>query len=210
MAAQKRPANKKLVDTDKVAAKKARREARQAEEAAARKAAARKKQVRSYAYVGVVLLAVGVVAWALWGALFPGEVEGAEQLSSDGRDHVTLGTPVNYSSATPTSGTHASQSANCGIYTEQIPMELAVHGLEHGAIVIWYRPDVGQDVIDGLTAIVNEYDSHVIISPNAEMTEPVVATAWNRRKAYAGVDPEIREFIDVYARRGPERVPCDF
>lgn len=210
MAAQKRQTSKKPVDAAKAAAKKARREARQAEEAAAKKAAARKKKLRTYAMVSATVIAAGVVLWALWGALFPGEVDGVESFGSDGREHVTLGTPVSYSSATPTSGTHASQSANCGIYTEQIPLELAVHGLEHGAIVIWYRPDVGDVVVDELTDIVNEYDSHVILSPNPDIVEPVVVTAWTRLKAYEGADPEIREFIDVYARRGPERVPCDF
>lgn len=210
MAAQKRKTSKKPVDAEKLAAKKARREARQAEEAAAKKAAARKKKLRSYALVTALVVAAGVVMWALWGALFPGEVDGVETFASNGREHVTLGTPVDYPTATPTSGTHASQSANCGIYTEQIPLELAVHGLEHGAIVIWYRPDVGDDVIDELTDLVREYDSHVILSPNPDIAEPVVATAWTRRKAYDGADTEIREFIDVYARRGPERVPCDF
>lgn len=210
MAAQKRHTSKKSVDAEKLAAKKARREARQAEEAAAKKAAARKKKLRSYALISALIVAAAVVLWALWGAFFPGEVEGVETFSSAGRDHVDPGVTVDYPTATPTSGTHSIQSPNCGIYTQQVPLELAVHGLEHGAIVIWYRPDVGDDVIGDLTNLVNEYDSHVILSPNAEITEPVVVTAWTRRKAYNGADAEIREFIDVYSRRGPERVPCDF
>ncbi len=74
--------------------------------------------------------------------------------------------------------------------------------------MIWYRPELETEVGPALRDMVREFDGHVALSPNAGILEPVVATAWNRRKAYSGVDPEIREFIQVYRGRGPERVPC--
>lgn len=50
----------------------------------------------------------------------------------------------------------------------------------------------------------------MLISANASLDQPVVATAWNRLKAYdAADDPEITEFVETYRRRGPERQPCD-
>lgn len=210
MASKKQTQQHKKPDAAKVAAKKARREERKAAEAAARKAAARKKRIRTYSILGVVVLAAGALLFALFGALFPGELEGVEQLSSEGRTHVPAGTPVTYANATPTSGTHVSQAPSCGIYTEPLPLEFAVHALEHGVIVLWYQPDLDQAVVDDLETIVNGFDSHVILSPNAALDRPVVATAWTRLKAYDGADAEIADFVDTYARRGPERVACDF
>jgi len=44
----------------------------------------------------------------------------------------------------------------------------------------------------------------VILSPNAELSQPVVVTAWNRLKAYDGADAELEQFIETYRNRGPE------
>ena len=117
MAAQKRQTSKKSVDAEKLAAKKARREARQAEEAAAKKAAARKKKLRSYALISALIVAAAVVLWALWGAFFPGEVEGVESFSSAGSRRWLKGLDSNRlrsfwraSPATPGSG----HQENCG------------------------------------------------------------------------------------------------
>jgi hypothetical protein len=64
--------------------------------------------------------------------------------------------------------------------------------------------------VSGLSDIVNRFDDRVILSPNAQLTEPVVATAWLRLKAYDDADREIGEFIETYRNRGPENVPCAF
>ena len=93
---------------------------------------------------------------------------------------------------------------------QQIRNEFAVHSLEHGTVVIWYQPTVDDATVSGLKDIVNRFDHHVILSPNAEMTDPVVATAWLRLKAYDGADPEIEEFIAVFRERGPDKVRCDY
>lgn len=76
--------------------------------------------------------------------------------------------------------------------------------------MIWYQPSVGEAVVSGLSDIVNRFDDRVILSPNAQLTEPVVATAWRRLKAYDDADPEIGEFIETYRNRGPEKVSCAY
>ena len=91
-----------------------------------------------------------------------------------------------------------------------MPAEFAVHSLEHGAVVIWYRPSLATEEISGLEAVVNRFDDRVILSPNAELSQPVVATAWNRLKAYEGADPELEQFIETYRNRGPESVRCEY
>lgn len=154
----------------------------------------------------VAATVVGGVGFLLWSELRPGpELAGVERPTYNGRGHIPS---PSYSSATPTSGPHASQSPACGIYTSPMQPSLAVHGLEHGAVVIWYdasRPDLAA----GLSEIADGWSSHVIVTPSTRLDSPIVATAWQRLKAYQDLDPEIDEFIDTYRKRGPEDISCD-
>lgn len=208
MAKQRRSSSHKAKDPAKVAAKKARREERKAREAAAQAKALRRRRVKQAAIGLVVLAVVGVAGFGVFREWFPSELDGVEKLPSLGREHVPQGQAVRYDTPTPTSGTHAGSSPRCGIFSQQMPLELAVHALEHGGVVIWYRPNVDDQIASRLREIVRRFDDRVILSPNTELTEPVVATAWNRRKAYEGPDEEIAEFVETYRGRGPESVSC--
>ncbi|MCL1588062.1 MAG: DUF3105 domain-containing protein [Actinomycetia bacterium] len=207
---RKKPAAKKPVDKAKQAEKRARREERKAADARARQVDDRKRRVR----IGLVSLAavvvVGAVGFLIVQKAIPSELPGVTSQPNDGRSHVPAGETVAFASATPTSGTHSVNSPRCGVLDQQLPPEFAVHALEHGTVVVWYQPSVGDDVVSGLSDIVNRFDDRVILSPNAQLTEPVVATAWLRLKAYGDADPEIEAFIETYRNRGPENVPCAY
>lgn len=162
------------------------------------------QRVRTLAIGAVV---VAVLAFGVWMLTRPEpELAGVTRRPNDGRGHVQDAT---FDSPTPTSGDHDPRAPQCGSYSEPIDPSLAVHALEHGAVVLWFdaaRPELA-DQLDEATA---SFDSHVLISANASLDQPVVATAWNRLKAYdAADDPEITEFVETYRRRGPERQPCD-
>jgi hypothetical protein len=201
---------KKPVDTQKQADKRARREVRKAEEVKARQAADRKAKTRTVVGTVVGVALVLVVGFLIVRKAIPPELPGVEAQSNLGRTHAVNGSQVNYPTATPTSGTHAASSARCGIFSQEIPPEFAVHSLEHGTVVIWYRTDLDAAELSDLAAIVNEFDDRVIMSPNNALTDPVVATAWTRLKAYDGADPEITEFIETYRGRGPENFTCTY
>ena len=47
------------------------------------------------------------------------------------------------------------------------------------------------------------------MSPNDRITEPIVATAWNRLKRETEPGDDLAEFVRVYRKRGPEKVSCD-
>ena len=209
MAKKKQPASKPI-DAHKRAEKQARREERKLAEAKAKQVASRKRRVRIGVMVGVGVLVVGFAGVLIVDKATAEELPGVSKESNEGRGHVDSGTEVEYATATPTSGTHAEGAARCGILDQQIPNEFAVHSLEHGAVVIWYQPTLDDATVSRLRDIVNRFDHHVILSPNAQMTDPVVATAWLRLKAYDGADAEIEEFISVYRERGPESVPCSY
>lgn len=213
MAKRKQPAKKKkstAESAEKAAAKKARRAERQRLEAEARAKAARKAKIRQGALAagGLALLAVaGFFVFSLFQA--SEEVAGVEKSASLGRDHLLQGETFNYASAAPTSGTHAPNSPSCGVVGGDLPLELAVHALEHGVVVVWYRPDLQEQLLPELNSMITQWDSHVIVSPNSLITEPLVATAWNRLKRFDEFGPDVAEFVDVYRRRGPENVTCD-
>jgi len=153
--------------------------------------------------VGIVV--VGGLGFVLFNELRPGpELAGVERVSSAGRGHIDGAT---YATPTPTSGAHSAGSPRCGVVPTPLDPALAVHALEHGVVVLWYdttRPDLGAE----LAALANTWDSHVIVSPSSALSDPIVATSWNRIKAYPDFVDEIDEFIDTYRERGPERVPC--
>lgn len=214
MAKRKQPAKKKKASSEsaeKAAAKKARRVERQRLEAEARARAARKAKVRQGLLTAAAVAAVALAGFFVFSLFQPDEeVPGVEKPVNLGRDHLLVGETFNYASATPTSGTHAPNApSQCGVVTGNLPLEFAVHALEHGVVVVWYRPDLAEEVVPQLAAMIQEWDSHVIVAQNPRITEPLVATAWNRRKVFDEVGPDVAEFIDVYRGRGPESVPCD-
>ena len=59
---------------------------------------------------------------------------------------------VDYEMTPPAGGDHAAVWMNCGVYTEQVPNENAVHDLEHGAIWFTYDPaQVTDEQIEQIT-----------------------------------------------------------
>lgn len=152
-----------------------------------------------------VLATVAVVLGLWWAFRPPPELEGVERPPNLGRGHVSNAT---YSDEAPTSGAHSSRSPVCGTYPSPLSLDLAVHALEHGTVVLWYRADrldLGADLVSATSA----WDSHVIISPSASLDSPIVATAWNRRKVFDQAGEDLTDFVDTYRRRGPESLPCE-
>lgn len=183
-----------------------RRAAHEARVAAEERQRVRRGRTRTARNVGLVLVAGALLAGGAWALFAPDpELDGVERIASAGRDHVQGAT---YDEPAPTSGPHNPASPRCGTYREPLALDLAVHALEHGVVVLWHDP-AQPELVEALETATAEWDSHVIIAPNDGIDADVVATAWNRRKAYDAGDPEITEFVDTYRRRGPERVDCD-
>ena len=158
------------------------------------------------ATVALGVLVVSALGFVVWNEVRPDpELEGVERPADNGRGHRS---GMTYASLTPTSGSHDSRSPLCGVYPTPLHPTLAVHALEHGVVVLWFDA-ARSDLLEGLTEVADGWDSHVIVSPNVGLGEPIIATAWNRLKAYPGMVPEVEEFVDTYRLRGPETVDCD-
>lgn len=207
---KKKASQKKPVDKQKQAEKRARREQRKLVDAEAKRVAMRKKRIRKGAWILAGVSILGVIGFLIFDKANLDELPGVSKEAYDGRTHVTQGNAVFYQTATPTSGTHSASSPRCGILGQEIPPEFAVHALEHGAVVIWYQPSLAAEELSALSAIVRGFDDRVILSPNALLTDPVVATSWTRLKVYAGADAELEQFIETYRGRGPENFACAY
>jgi hypothetical protein len=157
------------------------------------------------------VLAVAVAGLAVIGIvrlLNPPELEGVAKPPSIGSGHLALGQQIDFRTPTPTGGAHSPNVPRCGLFTEELAGELAVHAPEHGAIVTWYSAELEDELAPDLRQLVRGYDDRVILSPNPNLTDPIVVTAWNRLKAYDTPVPEISEFIETYRGRGPEEISC--
>lgn len=121
-----------------------------------------------------------------------------------GREHIEEGETAQYNSNPPTSGPHYGVPAETGFYAPDsgIEPERVVHNLEHGQIVIWYRPgveDLGflQEQVESLVA---QEPLATIGAPYAEMNEGynIVITSWGKARACVNASQVV---VDDFRRR---------
>lgn len=103
---------------------------------------------------------------------------------------------VDYEMAPPAGGDHAAVWLNCGVYTEPVPDENAVHDLEHGTVWITYDPSLPEDDV---AALAEQLPQNGILSPYDGLPAPVVVTVWGAQLALTGADdPRLPLFVEEY------------
>jgi Protein of unknown function (DUF3105) len=130
---------------------------------------------------------------------------------SQGREHVEA-LPASFKpNSTPrASGPHSNQTIIYGSYTESVPELNAVHNLEHGAVIIWYGPDVPQSTIDQINDFYNEDPNGLIVSMHPQLGDDVALVAWTHVARGARFDADAAErFVDRFGFRGPESCKND-
>ncbi len=139
---------------------------------------------------------------------------GVVSFPETGRSHVE-GT-VRYDHTPPAGGNHNPLWLNCGVYTQPVLNENAVHSLEHGTVWITYQPSLPAAGIAALRrTVVAHYgggDRYVLLSPYPGQAAPVMATAWgNQLSMQSPTDRRIAAFIEHF-REGPQDLergaPC--
>ncbi len=118
--------------------------------------------------------------------------------------------PVTYDQTPPAGGPHNAIWLNCGIYTEPVPNENAVHDLEHGAVWVTYDPSLPAESVSKLRERMPS--TYTVLSPYPGLPAPIVLSAWNAQVTVSSVtDPRISQFFEKYRNSGnaPEPgAPC--
>lgn len=127
-------------------------------------------------------------------------IEGVEVIPVLTAEHVT--TSVAYNQTPPVGGNHYAIWQTCGVYTEPLINEHAVHSLEHGVVWITYQPDLPADQVQALADITRR-SSHRLLSPYPGIDSPIILTAWGYQLRVDHVNDErIMQFINKY-EQGP-------
>lgn len=141
-------------------------------------------------FIGIIaLLAAGVIGSIVISqsnSAPPQNRLGQEQ-PDFGREHLQPGQSAKYDSDFPTSGTHSPQPADWGAYKQEIPNENLIHSMEHGGIVITYRPDLDAATVSKIERLFTRPFSNpdfaptkVVIVPYSKNDKPIVMRSWRR------------------------------
>lgn len=165
---------------------------------------ARAAQRTRYIWIGIgalVVIALGALIYFTVTAPAPKPIEGLLTFPSiPGGQHVTG--PIPYDQTPPVGGPHDPVWQNCGIYTNAIRSENAVHSMEHGAVWITYQPNLPADQI-ALIQNAARGQAYILVSPFDGLPTPVVASAWGAQVQLPNAsDPRLAQFISQF-RAGP-------
>ena len=135
-------------------------------------------------------------------------------MPDEGNAHVGDGEAITYKNYPPTSGTHYNTPLQAGFYDTTQQEGNFVHSLEHGYIVIYYKPDLPaatkQQLKDAYSKLpLGKYGkSKAVIVPYTNMPTPMAIAAWDRLMLLNTFNyDEIQAFYQQYVDKGPEDVP---
>jgi hypothetical protein len=199
---------------------KARQDHRQAQRVAAAEGARRAerhRQRRPYVIGGGIVALGVIIALAVVGSSGGGSGQlpaGTKVFAENNHQHVT-GT-VHYDRTPPAGGPHNAVWLNCGVYTQPVANENAVHDLEHGAVWITYRPNLSSAGVAHLRQFVESHyvgqERYLVLSPYPGLPAPVVASAWGAQLRLGGPDdPRLAAFVAHFAgggQGGEQGAPC--
>ena len=159
----------------------------------------------------------GVVAFDSQGWPISSGAPGADSLP---HDHASG--PIAYSVTPPMGGDHNAKWMNCGVYSQPVPSERAVHNLEHGAVWITYRPDLPAAGVEALKAfvrrqllvvlsvkgqMVDTHQRYIDLSPFPGLPAPIVISSWaHQLRVRSPGDPRLGQFVETF-RVSPKYSP---
>ena len=216
--------------------KEQRKQERLAREAAAAKAVKRKRLLQ---LIGGVVVACAIIAAVVFAVGSGGDggdddIDDAELTAAaneagctyrafpdEGQEHTAEKlTAADFDTNPPTSGQHNPNPAPDGIYApgNEPAIENWVHTLEHGRIILQYKPRTPAGVVTQLTTLFNEdvADSGnayhmVLMQTNSGMQPQVAAVAWRHHMTCDEFTPAaldaFRMFRDALVDKAPEQVP---
>ena len=146
----------------------------------------------------------------------PTPAEVGRSVPDEGYNHAPAGTPLQYASNPPSSGTHYPTWTRSGVYAEQQETGYWVHSLEHGYVVILYRCSDGcPELVEQLTQFYEAAPKSasfgfqkLIVTPYPEMEHQIAVVAWTHIDEFDQFDAQrLLTFYQAYQDRGPESAP---
>jgi hypothetical protein len=140
-------------------------------------------------------------------------------------DVPSLTTPTKglWSTFPPSAGGHYGAWAVWGFYRQPVNPRQVVHNLEHGAVVIWWGPDVPSATVDKLEAFYQQKPEGMFGTPIEGLGKKIALTAWTDPKnsyyrngdygvGHIAVCSEFNQkafaaFRDAFRGKGPEGIP---
>ena len=161
----------------------------------------------------------GVVAYVTTG--WPQNSKNGPAAKALSHNHVPG--PVKYSVTPPVGGDHNATWMNCGVYTQPVPNERAVHNLEHGAVWITYQPSLPKSELNQLYAFFAKQtvitppgggsmsgggkSRYIDITPYPGLPSPIVVSSWGfQLKLTSATDPRLQQFVNKF-RYSPQYSP---
>lgn len=121
-----------------------------------------------------------------------------------GQKHVADGTKLYGGAIPPTSGDHASP-VPWQVYDQEVPDVNTIHNLEHGGIVINYRPDLPADQVARIKGLFSKPYSRstfkpikAVVAPRAANESPIIMSSWTRNLKLTAYDE--KKMIEYYLR----------
>ncbi len=225
-----RDTNNKRRDTQRQDGERRSRRQQRAAEAAAR---ARRERQRRLLLIGggaLALIAILAVAGTLIYRQISGTTAGEQaaaqntgvSVPDEGREHVAVGTPLQFKSYPPASGTHFPSAVEAGVYPNAqlpqypnaLPEGFWVHNLEHGYITLLYKPGTDDAVVQQLAGMMTQLPPakygrvKLVVTPYERMDTPITAVSWGYRLPLQTFDRDaILAFYRAHVDRGPEDLP---
>jgi hypothetical protein len=152
----------------------------------------------------------GVMAYDTTG--WPVDSHNGPPASALGHAHVEG--PVVYSVTPPVGGDHNAVWMNCGVYSQPVPNERAVHNLEHGAVWVTYKPglpasEVSQlkHFVEAQTEIGTTGSRYMDLTPYPGLPSPIVISSWGYQlRVVSPTDPRLQRFVNTF-RASPTYTP---
>lgn len=179
----------------------------------------RKARMRRMYTIGIAVLVIGGIVAAvllsrqsasrnraeLAAVARAGGCEAIETKPSEGQTHSP---PYSYRTDPPTSGNHSPSTAFTGVLTQAPKDENLVHNMEHGHVIVWYQPDLDPAILTGLTDLVNDNRTRLILVQRPTMPFKVAFTAWTKLQGCnspnANTVRAAQAFADEFKGKGPE------
>lgn len=166
-------------------------------------------------------MAILVIAGAVWwwtaghsGAHAPAAPLLGQQVPDEGFEHVAVGSQIHYKANPPASGPHYPFPAPAGVYPNGLQTGFWVHSLEHGYIVLLYKPPVPPDRLAEFDRMVKEFPKSkygnikLLIVSYPGMPHPYAVMAWDWRLEVDSFDrATVLRFYKEHVDHGREDIP---